>query len=221
MKNKNDFFTKKVELLSALNDDDNDDNIKNRLNLKHIQVWVIKFWGKELEYIVIIIIIMSRYQHGYFWPSLATPTCSPLLLAGPQSYIPYRHRATVCRFEVDVLPLLVHVKGSTGVHHLRARPYSPRNASMFNSSNFDSFRDGWKVAVQLLCCGVLSPGLVQYCSHDPHSNHLNKYIIFWFLLLSFTLINLEKYYIITFKFCFVVFYGTSNIVGYLIPDPFL
>ena len=32
------------------------------------------------------------------------------------------------------------------------------------SSNLDSFRDGWLVAVQLLLCGVLPPGLVQYCS---------------------------------------------------------
>ena len=29
---------------------------------------------------------------------------------------------------------------------------------------FDSFRGGWKVAVQLLLSRVLSPGLVQYCS---------------------------------------------------------
>ena len=34
---------------------------------------------------------------------------------------------------------------------------------MPGSSNFDSFRDGWLVAVQLLC-GVLSLGLVRYCS---------------------------------------------------------
>ena len=32
------------------------------------------------------------------------------------------------------------------------------------SSNLDSFCDGWQVAVQLLLCGVLPPGLVQYCS---------------------------------------------------------
>ena len=62
--------------------------------------------------------IMSRYQHGYFWPSLATPPYCPLLPASPLGYIPYQHRAAVCRFELDVLPLLVHVKGSIGVHHL-------------------------------------------------------------------------------------------------------
>ena len=32
-----------------------------------------------------------------------------LLPAGNQGIIPYRHRATVCRFELGVLPLLVHV----------------------------------------------------------------------------------------------------------------
>ena len=32
------------------------------------------------------------------------------------------------------------------------------------TSNFDSFRDGWQVAVQLLLYGVLPPWLVQYCS---------------------------------------------------------
>ena len=48
---------------------------------------------------------------------------SQLLSSDPQGYIPYRHRAAVCRFELDVLPLLVHVKESTGVHHSRFRPY--------------------------------------------------------------------------------------------------
>ena len=50
--------------------------------------------------------------------SLETPTYRPLLPAGLQDYIPYRRRAAVCRFVLVVLPLLVHVKGSTGVHHL-------------------------------------------------------------------------------------------------------
>ena len=61
---------------------------------------------------------MSRYQHGYSWLSLATPPYRPLFSADPQGYILYRHRAAVCRFELDVLLLLVHVKESTGVHHM-------------------------------------------------------------------------------------------------------
>ena len=71
---------------------------------------------------IYIYIIMSRYQHRYSWPSRATPAYRPLLPAGLQDYIPYRHRAAVCRFNQVVLPLLGHVKGSTGVHHLWARP---------------------------------------------------------------------------------------------------
>ena len=72
---------------------------------------------------IILIIIMSHYQHGYPWHSLATPPYRSLLPVGLQGYIPYLHRAAVCRFELVVLHLLVHVKGSTGVHHLRARFY--------------------------------------------------------------------------------------------------
>ena len=70
-----------------------------------------------------IIIIMLHHQHGYPWPSLTTPPYRPLLLAGPQGYIPYRHRAAVCKFELVILPLLGHEKGSTRIHHLWARPY--------------------------------------------------------------------------------------------------
>ena len=60
---------------------------------------------------------MSRYQHGYARPSLATPPYCPLLPAGPLGYIPYRHRAAIFMFELVVLPLHVHEKGSTEVHH--------------------------------------------------------------------------------------------------------
>ena len=72
---------------------------------------------------IIFIIIMPRYHHRYPWPSLANPPYRPLLPAGPQGYIPYLHRAAVCRFKLVFLPLHVNVKGSTGVHHLWPRPY--------------------------------------------------------------------------------------------------
>ena len=81
---------------------------------------------------IIIIIIMSRYQHGYSWPSLATPPYCPLLSADSQGYIPYRHRAAVCRFELVALSLLVHGKGSTGEYHLWARPYFSRRRNIEN-----------------------------------------------------------------------------------------
>ena len=41
---------------------------------------------------------------------------------------------------------------------------SPVVSHMSGSSNLDSFRDRWKVAVHLLLCGVLPPCLVQYSS---------------------------------------------------------
>ena len=43
-------------------------------------------------------------------------------------------------------------------------PTSPAVSRMSGSSNFDSFRDGWSVAVHLLLCWELPPGFVQYCS---------------------------------------------------------
>ena len=69
-----------------------------------------------------VIIILSCLQHGYPWSSLATPPYRSSLLAGPQGYIPYPHRAAVCKFEQVVLTLLGHVWGSMGEHHLWAHP---------------------------------------------------------------------------------------------------
>ena len=83
------------------------------------------WWWKHLISLflsVIIIIIMSCHLHGYHWPSLATPPYRSSLLAGPLGYIPYPHRAAVCRFELVALLLLGHVRGSIGEHHLWARP---------------------------------------------------------------------------------------------------
>ena len=47
-------------------------------------------------------------------------------------------------------------------------PTSLAVSRMSGSSNFDSFHDWWSVAVQLIFCGVLSPGLVQYSSQHSH-----------------------------------------------------
>ena len=68
----------------------------------------------------IIIIIMSCRQHGYPRPSLVIPLNRSSLLAGPQGYIPYPHRATVCRFEL--VALLLYMRGSIRVHHLWVLP---------------------------------------------------------------------------------------------------
>ena len=67
-----------------------------------------------------IIIIMSCGQHGYPWPSLSTSPYHSSPLAGLQGYILYHHIAAVCMFELVVLLLIGHMRGSTGVHHLRA-----------------------------------------------------------------------------------------------------
>ena len=72
-------------------------------------------------YIYIYIYIMSCHQHGYPWPSLATPPYRSSLLVGPQGYILYPHRAAVCWFELIALLLLGYVRGSIGEHHLWAR----------------------------------------------------------------------------------------------------
>ena len=55
--------------------------------------------------------------------SSATSPYRSSLLAGPQGYTPNHHRSAVCRFELVVLLLLGHVKGSIEVHPLRTRPY--------------------------------------------------------------------------------------------------
>ena len=121
-----------------------------------------KIW-KEKK--IIIIIIMSQPQHGYPWPSVATPPYRPLLPAGPQYYIPYRHRAAVCRFKMVVLPLLVHVKGvnrSTSLMcssvHLQRWPVCLVRLILM------VFMMGGQWSLQLPLCGVLPPGLVPYCS---------------------------------------------------------
>ena len=64
--------------------------------LHHLSYIYVCVWKQDL----VFIIIMSCRQYGYPWPSLATPPYRSLLLAGPQGYILYSHRAAVCRFEL-------------------------------------------------------------------------------------------------------------------------
>ena len=71
---------------------------------------------------IIIIIIMSCRQHGYPWPSLATSPYHSSPPAGLQSYILCPHIVAVCKFELVVLLLHIHMWGSIGVHRLWARP---------------------------------------------------------------------------------------------------
>ena len=68
-----------------------------------------------------IIIIMSCPRHGYPWHSLATSPNRSSPLVGLRRYIPYPHIAAVCRFELVVLLLPGHMRGSIRVHLLWAR----------------------------------------------------------------------------------------------------
>ena len=119
--------------------------------------WHLLGWGFTPLQGYIIIIIMSRCQQRSPTPSLAISPYRPSLLEGLPGSILYRHRAVVCMFELVVLTLLVHVKGSTELHNLWVLSYF---SCMSGSCNF---RNGWRVAVQILFCWVLPPGLVHYC----------------------------------------------------------
>ena len=55
--------------------------------------------------------------HGYPWSSLATLPYHSSPLVCLQGYIPYPHIVAVCMFELVILLLLSHMRGSIGVHH--------------------------------------------------------------------------------------------------------
>ena len=86
---------------------------------------------------------MSHHQQGYPKSSLATLLYRLMLPAGLHSYIPYPNRAAVCRFELVVLPLLVHVKGPHEYITYEFVFTSPAVPCMSGWSNLDSFSDGW------------------------------------------------------------------------------
>ena len=69
----------------------------------------------------IYIIIMTCGSNGYSWPSLSTSPYHSSPSAGLRGYIPYHHIAAVWMFELVVLLLIGHMRGSTGAHHLQSR----------------------------------------------------------------------------------------------------
>ena len=75
---------------------------------------IVVFLNSLNSYISLLVrevtIIMSCCQHGHRRPSLVTPLYRSSLLAGPQGYIQYPHRAVVCKFEM--VTLLVHRRTS-------------------------------------------------------------------------------------------------------------
>ena len=71
-----------------------------------------------------------------------------------------------CFYQAEVVstrPLLDKNRGSQEYTAYEFGHTSPVVSRVSGSSNLDSFRDGWLVAVQLLLCDVLPPGLIQYC----------------------------------------------------------
>ena len=104
-------------------------NFLECVNCRQLELWCSNdeycrnlAWLIESVYVYIMITMLCN-QCRYPWPFLATLFYRPLLPADLQSYISYWHRAAVCRFYLVVQPLLVHVKDSTGVHHLWVHPY--------------------------------------------------------------------------------------------------
>ena len=97
-------------------------SFKNRIVLlKNYNLFLLCLQIIYIYIYIYIYIIMSCRLHGYPWPSLATSPYRSSLLAGLQGYIPYPNIAAVCMFELVVLLLLDHMKGSIGVHQLWAR----------------------------------------------------------------------------------------------------
>ena len=94
-------------------------HLGSNFNLLHNSQWIT--FPIQSGHSIIIIIMSCRY-HGYPWPSLATSPYRSLPLAGLRGYIPYPYIAAVCMFELVVLLLLGHMRGSIGVHYLWARP---------------------------------------------------------------------------------------------------
>ena len=90
-----------------------------------------------------LIIILSCHQHGYPWPSLATPPYCSLLLACP-------HRAAVCRFDLVSLLLLGHVRGPLENITYEPVPASPAVSCMPGSSMFSWWEVGGRTASALL-----------------------------------------------------------------------
>ena len=87
---------------------------------------------------------------------------------------------------------------------------SPAVSCVSGSSNLDSFRDGRQVAVQLVPCGVLSPGLVQYRSQ--HSCVVAVKLLLQPFSQRPSCASIQQY---RYDHCL----EDQTIVGYLIPNP--
>ena len=66
-------------------------------------------------------------------------------------------------------------------------PTSSAVSHISSSSNFDSFHDEWWVAIQLLLCWMLPPGLVQYCSQHSCIIAIKLFLYTFFFFFFFNL----------------------------------
>ena len=123
--------------------------------------------SKNFNFQKIIIIFLSCHQHRYPGP-LSPPfpiRSSGLHSASSQSYCMSVRAGR-----------LAFVWPCEGVHRITSLMSSflllQRCPCMSGSSNYNSFRDGLLVAVRLLLCGVLHPGIIQYCLQQKAVNPL-------------------------------------------------
>ena len=94
------------------------------------------------ENFCIIIIIMSRYQHGYSWSSLSTPPYRPLLSADPQGY---SRIGTELLYVGSIWTSCLCSSMWNGPPEYISFELVPTSPAVFRASgsfNFDSFRDG-------------------------------------------------------------------------------
>ena len=96
------------------------------------------------------------------FPDPLSPPFSIVIAPGRSSWLP-PVSAQSCRYVLAGLPTLARSCEGVYIAYEFALT-SPTVSRMSGSFNLDGFRDGWLVAVQLLFCGMLPPGLVQYSS---------------------------------------------------------
>ena len=82
------------------------------------------FLIKALQHCYVLQCIINHHHHHHvalsarIFLTVSRHTSLSSIDFGRSSALhPDRHRAAACRFELDFLPLLVHVQGSTGVNH--------------------------------------------------------------------------------------------------------
>ena len=129
---------------------------------------------------IVIIIIMSYHHHGYPWPSVAISPYHSSPLAGLEGYIPYPHIAAVCIFELVVMLLLGHMRGSIGVHCWRSKDelISDVLAHSINVKQF-KFTHRWESVRCFLCGSEFTRQQWQWrdSSHSPKHQDWNLAIV--------------------------------------------